>query len=119
MAKSIQALLKHIPFLGDEQFGMVEAVRWLLKKTFEPLTEDVKYGGTLFTLGVQFCSVFAYKKHVSVEFGHGAKMIDAEGFLEGAGKGRRHTKLRNINDLSAKKLAFYLPLALVTAKNAA
>ena len=116
MAKSVQTLLEDIRLLGEEQFKIVEAVRALVKKTFKPMSEEVKYGGILFSSGVHFGGVFAYKEHVSVEFGHGAKIIDTDGFLEGAGKGRRHIKLSTVNDISGKKLAKYLPLALEAAK---
>ncbi|WP_298013876.1 hypothetical protein [uncultured Aquabacterium sp.] len=42
----------------------------------------------------------AYKEYVSVEFGHGAKINDGLGFLEGAGKWRRHIKLKSASDMS-------------------
>jgi len=71
-----------------------------------------------YTSDISFCGVFAYKEHVSVEFSHGARIVDPEGFLEGSGKGRRHIKLRCVDDITAKKLAIYLPLAHQAAKNA-
>ena len=119
MPKTVQALLEDIRLLGEEQFQVVEAVRELVKKTIKPLSEEVKYGGILFSSGVAFGGVFAYKEHISVEFSHGAKIKDEAGFLEGTGKGRRHIKLHNLGDLSAKKLAKYLPLALTAAKGGA
>ena len=119
MTQSVQDLLDDIRFLGEEQFKIVEAVRALVKKTLKPLSEEVKYGGILFTSGVQFGGVFAYKEHVSVEFRHGAKIKDTEGFLEGAGKGRRHIKFSTVDDISAKKLAQYLPLAVEAAGSGA
>ena len=119
MTKTVQTLLEDFRLLGEQQFQIVEEVRSLVKKTVKPLTEEVKYGGILFSSGVHFGGVFAYKDHVSVEFGHGAKIQDSEGFLEGAGKGRRHVKLRTVADVKAKKLAAYLSLALAAAKSAA
>lgn len=73
----------------------------------------------LFASGVQFCGVFAYKAHVSVEFGDGAAMDDPFGCLEGSGKGRRHIKLRSLADMADKRLADYLPLALEASRRAA
>lgn len=70
----------------------------------------------LFTSGVPFCGVFAYKQHVSVEFGNGAGIVDSLGHLEGSGKGRRHIKLHSARDIKAKNLAHYLPLAWEAAK---
>ncbi|MCR6663878.1 MAG: DUF1801 domain-containing protein [Luteimonas sp.] len=113
--KSVQELLDDVRLLGDEQFTLVESVRKLVKKTIPSATEEVKYGGILFASGVHFCGVFAYKQHVSVEFGSGARIADTLGHLEGSGKGRRHIKLHVATDIKAKKLAHYLPLALEAA----
>lgn len=119
MPKSVEALLADIRLLGEEQFQIVEAIRNLAKKSVQPLSEEVKYGGIIFASGSHFGGVFAYKEHVSVEFSHGAAIKDSDGFLEGEGKGRRHIKLKSVSDISAKKLAKYLPLALAAAKSAA
>lgn len=115
--KSIQTLLEDIRLVSEERHAVVEAVRALVKKSFKPFAEEVKYGGILFAAqGVSFCGVFAYQGHVSVEFGQGARIDDPFGHLEGAGKGRRHLKLRSIDDLAHKQLAQYLPLALQAAR---
>jgi hypothetical protein len=116
--KSVQTLLEDIRHVSEKNYEIVEAVRDLVKKTCKPSAEEVKYGGILFACGVQFCGVFAYKEHVTVEFGHCAKIKDELGHLEGAGKGRRHLKLRSVHDIQAKKLALYLPLALKAASAA-
>ena len=57
----------------------------MVKSTFETSAEEVKYGGILFTSGVQFALVFSYKAHVTVEFGSGSKITDTFGFLEVTG----------------------------------
>ncbi|NDY91788.1 DUF1801 domain-containing protein [Ideonella livida] len=90
---------------------MVEAVRALVAQSFKGLTEEVKYGGILFCADIQFGGVFVYREHVSIEFSHGARITDPFGHLEGAGKGRRHIKLRSLDDIKSKKLAQYLLLA--------
>ena len=119
MAKSVDTLLQDIRLLGEEQFQIVVAVRSLVAKTIQPLSEEVQYGGIIFSSGVPFCGIFAYREHVSVEFGSGAKIHDEHGFLEGAGKGRRHIKLRGVGDIPGKKLARYLPLALQASRGEA
>jgi hypothetical protein len=113
--KSVQTLLEDIRLVNESNYEIVEAVRVLVRKTFETVSEEVKYGGILFTSGVQFGGVFAYKAHVTVEFGSGAKIADPFGFLEGSGKGRRHIKLQSVSQIQEKKLAEYLPLALRAA----
>ena len=114
--KSVQALLEDIRRVSEKNYEIVEAVRALVRKTFETSSEELKYGGILFTSGVQFGGVFAYRAHVTVEFGSGAKITDTLGFLEGAGKGRRHVKLMSVAQIKDKKLAEYLPLALRAAE---
>ena len=114
--KSVQDLLEDIRLVSERNYEIVEAVRALVKSTFETRSEEVKYGGILFTSGVQFGGVFAYKEHVSVEFRNGAKINDPFGFLEGTGKGRRHVKLTPASQIKNKNLAHYLVLALQASK---
>jgi hypothetical protein len=109
--KSVQTLVEDIRLISETNYEIVEVVRALVKRTFKSMTEEIKYGGILFSSGVQFCGVFAYKEHVSVEFGSGAKIEDDFGFLEGAGKSRRHVKLKSVADVKGKRLAEYLSLA--------
>lgn len=116
--KSVHTLLEDIRLVSETNYEIVEAVRVLITKAFKGATEEVKYGGILFTSGVQFGGVFAYKEHVSVEFGSGANINDPFGHLEGSGKGRRHLKLKSVEDIKNKKLAEYLPLAHHAASEA-
>lgn len=116
--KSVQALLNDIRFVSEERHAIAQAVRAMVKASFKDTLEEVKYGGILFTAGVQFCGVFVYKEHVSVEFGRGAKIKDPFGHLEGAGKGRRHVKLWTVADIENKKLAQYLLFAWQAASAA-
>ena len=114
--KSVQSLIEDIRLVSEKNYEIVEAVRALVRKTFESSSEEVKYGGILFTSGIHFGGVFAYKAHVTVEFGSGSKITDTFGFLEGSGKGRRHIKLLAISEIKEKKLAEYLLLALRAAE---
>ena len=114
--KSVQSLLEDIRLVSEQNYEIVEAVRALVRSTVETSLEEVKYGGILFTAGVQFGGVFAYKAHVTVEFGSGAKIADPFGFLEGAGKGRRHVKLMSVAQIKEKNLYQYLVLALHASK---
>ena len=114
--KSVQSLLEDIRLVSEKNYEIVDAVRALVRKNFNAYSEEVKYGGILFANGVQFGGVFAYKAHVTVEFGSGAKIADTFGFLEGSGKGRRHIKLMSISEIKEKKLAEYLLLAFRAAE---
>jgi hypothetical protein len=114
-SQTVQALVDDIRLLSEENHKIVEGVRALVRSTFKQSSEQVKYGGILFASEVQFCGVFAYKEHVSVEFGSGSRINDAFGHLEGAGKGRRHVKLRSVADIKDKQLSEYLRLAHAAA----
>ena len=118
-SKSVETLINDIQLLGSEQHDVVVAVRKLIHQQFKSCTEEVKYGGILFSSDVQFCGLFAYKAHVSLEFSHGALIDDPHGLLEGAGKGRRHLKLTTVADIKAKSVAEYLVLAHAASKRAA
>lgn len=117
--KSVDTLLEDIRLVSEERHATVQAVRALARQLFKPLAEEVKYGGILFASGVQFGGVFAYKEHVTVEFGNGAAIADPHGHLEGGGKGRRHIKLKSVADIETRRLADYLPLALAAAQGTA
>jgi hypothetical protein len=117
--RSVDTLLQDIRLVSETNHELVQAVRTLVKKSFKPFAEEVKYGGILFSSDVQFCGVFAYKAHVSVEFGDGARIDDPFGHLEGSGKGRRHVKLRSVDDIEGKQLAAYLSRALEASRGVA
>lgn len=74
------------------------------------------YGGTMFELELgdphtAICGHFVYKNHISLEFSHGARLVDTAGVLEGGGKSRRHLKLRDLSDLDEKKVRGFLVAA--------
>lgn len=119
--KSVQDLLEDIRLASEQNYEVVQAVRTMVNKTIGTTTQEVKYGGLLLTsaAGVEFAGVFAYKAHVSVEFGNGAKINDPFGFLQGSGKGRRHIKWMTASEIKDKKLAQYLSLALQASQQEA
>ncbi len=112
----VASLLEDIRRLSEDRFALVQALRQLVLGLDPGVCEEVKYGGLLFSAGKPFCGVFAYAKHVSLEFGDGAALPDEHGFLEGEGKLRRHIKLYAIADVDQKHVQHYLALAL-SARN--
>jgi hypothetical protein len=82
--------------------------------TVEPEAAFVaKYGGTMVESvpgqpKSQFCGIFAYKDHVSLEFTNGAQLDDPEKVLEGGGKHRRHIKLASLADIVDKRCEDFL-----------
>ena len=113
---AVRTLLDDLRLLDDGRHETVEAVRRQVAALVRPLSEEVKYGGIMFSSGVHFGGVFAYKDHVTVEFANGAAIDDPHGLLEGAGKRRRHLKLHSAADVVDRRLADYLPLALAAAQ---
>src|SRR5690606_26338369 len=82
MTTPIQTFLNDLHFLDVDRATLVEAVRAKVGEKVPSATEAMKYGGILFSAGVVFCGVFAYRNHVSVEFAKGAHIADPHGFLE-------------------------------------
>lgn len=75
-----------------------------------------KYGGLIVERlpgqpATQFCGIFAYSGHVSLEFSNGAQLADPGGVLEGAGARRRHIKLRSVAQIEARGCRAFLEQA--------
>ena len=107
----VTQLLEDIRALDEDRYALVQALRKHILDLGPPVSEEVKYGGLLFSADTPFCGVFAYSKHVSLEFGAGASLPDPHQVLEGAGKLRRHIKLTALQDIADKHVAQYLALA--------
>ena len=108
----VASLLEDIRRLSEDRFALVQALRQLVLGLDPGVSEEVKYGGLLFSADKPFCGVFAYAKHVSLEFGDGAALPDDHKVLEGEGKMRRHIKLNTMDDIGQKHILHYLTLAL-------
>lgn len=111
-ADRISKLLEDIRILDSGRFEIVQALRELILNLDPSISEEVKYGGFLFSAGKPFCGVFSYAKHVSLEFSAGASLQDKFNVLEGEGKLRRHIKLSSSHDIKGKHVREYLVLAL-------
>lgn len=111
-ADRISKLLEDIRLLDQARFELVQSLREIILGLAPSISEEVKYGGILFSAGKPFCGIFSYAKHVSLEFGAGASLPDKYGALEGKGKLRRHIKLSSAHDISRKHVREYLTLAI-------
>lgn len=107
----ISKLLDDIRLLDAGRFELVQALRGIILDLDPSISEEVKYGGLLFSSGKPFCGVFSYTKQVLLEFGEGASLPDAFQVLEGAGKFRRQIKLVSVEDIGGKHVRDYLVLA--------
>ena len=111
-ADRISKLLEDIRLLDPERFELVQTLRKIVLGLDSTISEEVKYGGILFSAEKPFCGIFSYAKHVSLEFGAGASLPDKFKVLEGEGKLRRHIKLSSAQDIAEKHVGEYLLLAL-------
>ncbi|MFN3985832.1 MAG: DUF1801 domain-containing protein [Rhodocyclaceae bacterium] len=108
----VTQLLEDIRLLDPERFELVQTLRNIVLGLDAWITEEVKYGGILFSAEKPFCGIFSYAKHVSLEFAAGASLPDKFKVLEGEGKLRRHIKLSSVLDITEKHVGEYLLFAL-------
>lgn len=114
-ADRITKLLEDIRLVSPERFALVQTLRESLLDLDSSISEEIKYGGFLFSSDKPFCGIFSYTKHVSLEFSEGATLPDKFSVLEGEGKFRRHIKLFSEQDISDKHVREYLALALAAS----
>ena len=110
MSQKVKNLLDDWQIANPALYEIANSVREKILQLADTVDEEVKYGGILFAAPEPFCGIFVYKQHVSVEFSHGAKIVDPHGLLEGKGKGRRHLKLHTLEDVENKHLTEYVRL---------
>lgn len=114
----ISKMLEDIRFSDQSKFEIIQSLREMILGLDQSVTDEVKYGGILFSAGRPFCGVFSYAKHISLEFGAGASLPDKYKVLEGTGKLRRHIKIFSTQDISGKYVREYLTLALKASSSA-
>jgi hypothetical protein len=112
MNDKVLSLLHDLQLTHSDLHAIVQSVRATVRSVAPDAGERVMYGGILFSAPEQFCGVFAYSSHVSVEFGKGAELEDPYRALEGKGKFRRHIKLTTLDDIESKHLRDYIAQAL-------
>jgi len=111
----VEKLLEDIRLFDEERFELVQALRKLVLGLDASVSEEVKYGGLLFSAGKPFCGIFSYARHVSLEFSQGASLPDEYQAFEGEGKLRRHIKLTTARDIAEKHVHAYLAAAIQAA----
>ncbi len=96
-----------------EKAEIVERLKTLIMQVVPEAAFVAKYGGTMVEaipgeMKSQFCGVFAYKNHVSLEFTNGCDLKDSDKILEGSGKFRRHIKFAKLSDIEGKQSESFL-----------
>lgn len=112
----VEALLRDIRESRAPLHEIVQGVRMIVREVAPQAGETVMYGGIMFAADAPVCGVYAYKQHVSLEFGRGCDLEDAHGVLEGGGKLRRHIKLESAADLEGRHVREYVARAFENAE---
>ncbi len=91
----------------------MDIVRNIVANVAPDANEKTMYGGIVFELEYLvpkrlFCGAFVRKEYVTIEFDYGAILKDPKGVLEGAGKYRRHIKIREMSDVKTKNLEGFI-----------
>lgn len=111
----VAILLQDVKEHREGLFPIVARLRDMVLAAGQSITEEVKYGGLLFSSGQSFCGVFSYKAHVTLEFSQGAALAEPYGFLSGDGKYRRHIKLEAVQDIETRRVSEYVASARAAA----
>ena len=104
----VQKWLDELKQFDTEKFRTTESARKIVFAEYPNVSERIIYGGIMFTLEKDFGGLFVSKKHVSFEFTDGYIFKDPKKLLEGAGKFRRHLKLKDTSDVEHKEVSFFV-----------
>ena len=115
LSERVEKLLNDIRLVDEDRHALVQSLRELILCVDRSISEEVKYGGLLYSSGVPFCGIFSYAQHVSIEFSKGAALPDRHKVLEGDGKLRRHIKVRTAGEVSSKHVREYVAKAFAAA----
>jgi len=107
----VEQFLNDLRLTNQAGYDLVQEVRKTVYSVVPKASERVMYGGFMFAATAQFCGVFAYTEHVSIEFGRGCDLKDPHRVLEGSGKLRRHIKVHTLSDIKEKHVRAYITQA--------
>lgn len=110
--EKVQKFLEDIMMIDSEKSEILQKLRKIVFSNYPKTDERMMYGGIMFSLEADFGGLFVRKNHMSFEFVFGVYMDDPHNILEGAGKLRRHIKIRSLADIEDKKVDFFVKQAL-------
>ena len=113
--EKVQEFLDELLKYKTESFNIITEIREIFLNTYPNTEEKIMYGGIVFYFDSEFYGgVFAYKKHISIEFSIGFLMNDPNKLLEGNGKYRRHLKIRSKDEILTKNVKSFIKQAIQT-----
>lgn len=104
----VKDFLKKLSTISHEQFELVSELRNRTVRMNPNVSERMMYGGIMFSVQGDVGGIFAYKNHVTFEFGKGYLFTDPDHILEGKGKYRRHLKFESLEGLQKSNIDFYI-----------
>lgn len=111
--EKVNEFLIDIQSTFPNKFETIEEIRKIFFNENPEIDEEIKYGGIAFNVSGQLIGgIYIYKKHISIEFSHGAQFTDSDCFLEGKGKLWRHLKILDISDVKNKEINIYIKQAV-------
>jgi uncharacterized protein YdeI (YjbR/CyaY-like superfamily) len=118
-SKEVQDFLEEILATDEEKSSILKELREMVFTNFEETNEKIMYGGIMFSnqRDENWGGVFAYKNHVSFEFTEGFKLQDPNNILDGAGKKRRHIKIKSLADIEEKKVESFIKETICSSNN--
>lgn len=109
MGPEISNFLNKLSTVSHENYKIVRSLREMVFDFQPDVSERIKYGGIMFEFkNSEVGGLFAYKDHVSFEFGAGYRFADPECLLMGQGKYRRHLKFRSISEAEDLRVKFFI-----------
>ena len=106
--EQVRSFLEEIMIFNDKQYKILQKLREIVFEVYPKTNERIMYGGIMFSLDDDFGGIFVRKIHISFEFGNGFAMDDPDKLLEGAGKFRRHLKIKSLSDIDDKRVPFFV-----------
>ena len=95
-----------------EHRDIVARIRALMRESVPDASEILSYGIPAYK-GRHFLAVISpTKKDITFAFSRGAEFEDKYGLLRGVGKGSKHVKIRNVEEINLEALRYYIEQAL-------
>lgn len=111
--QKVTTFITDIQSVNPDHADIIHQVSALFMAADAQLEQDIKYGGLVFLQnGTLIGGLFAYKKHVSIEFSKGATFSDPAAHLEGGGKHRRHLKIHTTTDITTRDALSFIKQAV-------
>ena len=98
--------------LAPAKRQIAEALRRIVLATDPDLLESVKWSNSSYEKNGRVCYIADMGGYMNFGFFQGAYLTDPQGRIEGTGKGMRHIKIRNLDDISQPQFSSWVKEAV-------